>query len=922
MILFLSAALIHLLLIMAQKSADRSNLLPNASFALSPCWPEPRRENRPWTRWWWFGSAVTQAGLTAALEELAMAGVGGVEICPVYGARGHEGAFLDFLSPEWVAMFAHACREGERLGMGVDLTTGTGWPFGGPGVGDKIASGAMRLKYFVLPEGESLQEELPEALETLMAIDAAGGRTNLLPLVRKQRLLWSAPAGGAELFGLVRTGPVQKVKRAAPGGEGFVLDPFSEVAMAQYLGPFDRMLKELDAPRPRAHFHDSFEYYGANWTPQLAEEFVRRRGYDLYEYVPELFGHGEADVVRRVRCDYRQTLGELHLDYIGRWSRWTRSGGSLSRNQAHGVPGNIIDLYAAADIPETEVFGDADERLIPMLKLASSAAHLTGRALASSESFTWLGEHFQTSLANLRPEAELLFLCGLNHLFFHGTPYSPVELPWPGWLFYASTHLGREGGLWRDLPAFNSYLTRCQSILQEGAPSPDVLLYFPVSDFWQGEGDELLPWFKMPGDWMWNHDFHRMAMELRSGGWDYDAISDRLLLEGEVAAGQILVGGTGYGALVIPSARVMPLDTARKMVELAKAGATVIICGRPPEDVPGLVEVEQRRAALREVWRRVGLTQEENGAGGEFPVGDGRFLQGMDLPALLAVAGAGPEPMSRAGLQWIRRQRADGYDYFVANRGTNFVDGWIGFGRPFAGAQLLDPLEAQRIGRAAVRQEPDGAEVYLQLAPGDSMFVRTVDDPSEALAEAAAWRYLRVVDEPVGVVGTWEVAFLEGGPVLPGNYLTDRLGSWHESSDPEAKRFAGTACYRIQFQHDPGARDEWVLDLGKVAESARVRLNGVDLGCWWARPFRRSVGGFLRAGENLLEVEVTNLAANRIADLDRRQVPWKNFHEINFVNRQYQPFDASGWPPRPSGLIGPVRLWPAVRFDPGCGAKA
>jgi hypothetical protein len=78
----------------------------------------------------------------------------------------------------------------------------------------------------------------------------------------------------------------------------------------------------------------------------------------------------------------------------------------------------------------------------------------------------------------------------------------------------------------------------------------------------------------------------------------------------------------------------------------------------------------------------------------------------------------------------------------------------------------------------------------------------------------------------------------------------------------------------------------------------------------WSPPYSVSVGKYLKSGRNRLEVEVTNLAANRIADLDRRKVEWKRFHEINFVNRDYKPLDASKWPLRDSGLLGPVRLVP------------
>src|SRR5439155_9465101 len=112
------------------------------------------------------------------------------------------------------------------------------------------------------------------------------------------------------------------------------------------------------------------------------------------------------------------------------------------------------------------------------------------------------------------------------------------------------------------------------------------------------------------------------------------------------------------------------------------------------------------------------------------------------------------------------------------------------------------------------------------------------------------------------------------------------------------------------FDRPPGAAADWLLALGRVCASARVRLNGRPVATLWCRPFRVAVGEYLRPGRNTLEVEVTNLAANRIADLDRRKVNWKSFHEINFVNLKYEPFDASKWPLRDSGLLGPVRLIP------------
>ena len=92
-----------------------------------------------------------------------------------------------------------------------------------------------------------------------------------------------------------------------------------------------------------------------------------------------------------------------------------------------------------------------------------------------------------------------MFVSGVNHMFFHGTPYSPQDAAWPGWLFYASINMSPTNSIWRDAPAFFEYITRCQSFLQMGQPDNDFLVYLPIYDLW----DEL------PGRLV-SFDIHKM----------------------------------------------------------------------------------------------------------------------------------------------------------------------------------------------------------------------------------------------------------------------------------------------------------------------------------------------------------------------------------------------------------------------------
>lgn len=881
-------------------------------------WPTATAENKPWTRWWWMGNAVDKSNLTFLLTEYSQAGLGGVEICPIYGAKGYEERFLDFLSPKWMEMLAHTIDQARRLGMEVDLTTGTGWPFGGPQVKDDSASTKVLWERYSVSGGQVFEAAVPKnsraKLLCLIAVASDGRRVDLTGQIQDGKIRWERPAGSWTIYELAIRRPVQKVKRAAPGGEGNVVDPFSVSALEKYLSVFDKAFADYKGKMPRAHFHDSFEYFEADWTENFLEEFRNRRGYDLREHIEALLDEDSSPISARVKCDYRQTLSELHILYIERWTDWCHQYGSLSRNQAHGAPAHLIDLYAAADIPETEIFRSVDPGQIPMLKMASSAAHLKGQTLSSSESFTWLKEHFQASLADLKAAADLLFLSGVNHLFFHGIPYSPQEAPWPGWQFYASVNLGPGGGLWKDLPAFTGYLTRCQSILQSGKPDQDVLLYWPVYDLWQDASGLYLA-FRIHNQEQWfsKTSFYKAAMALWSKGYGYDSVSDRFLQEASVENGQIVLGGNRYSAVWIPACRVMPLETLKTLLALADQGATILFDGVLPSEVPGWNHWQDRQKEMKDILDSLIFEEEGTSRYRRCSRQKGSLLLGEDLDTMLQAVGIRREVCTDAGIQMIRRSHPKGCYYFLVNLTDKFVDQWIHLSKPARSVVVMNPLNPDKIGLAAVRDEDGQSQVYLQIAAGQSLILKTF---LEEDVEAPVWNYSRAGTDSIVLNGTWTVEFVQGGPVLPKPRVLERLDSWTLWGDEEAERFAGTARYTLEFEEPAVSADEWLLDLGTVCESAQVRVNGKEMGTLWAPPYVCQVGRYLKKGVNKLEVEVTNLAANRIRDLDRRQVAWKYFYDINVVNIDYKPLNAADWPLRDSGLLGPVRLIPVKSFSP------
>ncbi len=861
----------------ALRAASRSALLglvlavPVAAQRASPAlaWPTLTQDAKPWTRWWWLGSAVDSAGISTQLGELAAAGFGGVEVTVIYGAKGAEASYIPYLSRPWVDMIAHTAAEAHRRGMGLDLPQGSGWRMGGPSVVPADANASMTIR-----------------------LDSVSGRA----------------AADMRFSG-------DNVKRPAPGGEGPSIDPFSATATANYLAMFSEKMSSLPRGAIRSYFHDSFEYTGDASTG-LFDEFRKQRGYDLATELPALSGRGDVDHVARVKSDYRQTLAEMLLkNFVEHLTSWSHDRGALMREQAHGSPGNLLDLYAASDIPETEIFGvlrgpDAD----PLInKFASSAAHVAGRKLASAESFTWLGEHFTGTLDQVKQAADRMFLAGINHLVYHGTAYSPASAAWPGWQFYASMEFNPRNAAWRDLPAFNAYVARVQSFLQAGEPDGDVLLYWPIADNWHDASGRRMDFRVHDPKWFHDTPFGKLARQLHESGYGVDYVSDGQLSNHVTSrGGRLRAHSAHYSALVVPSTVHMPPETFARMLELSRQGTDVIFLGAIPSDVPGLAHLEERRATLAAAARSLAWSA-PNGGVRFASVGKGRVYAGDDLEALLSAAGVRRDPLAeQRELQIIRRKSAVGRDYFVV--AAQPIDRWVPLEGNPASVALMDPMSG-RGGVARVRRVGSHVETRVQLDSGESMILRTFDKP----VRATAWSYADAAAASVAVRGVWTVSFVDGGPVLPKSFTADSPGAWTGRGDNDADRFAGTARYSITFDA-PDAASRHLLTLGKVAESARVKLNGRELGVLFASPFSIETGPLRPAG-NTLEVEVTNVSANRIRDLDRRGVQWKIFRDINFVGIDYKPFDASQWPVRVSGLVGPVALQPIANRDAPAGAR-
>ena len=668
-------------------------------------WPEPTREMKPWVYNWWMGSAVDSAGLEYQCRELAEKGFGGFHVIPIYGANGPDNRYRaqwkELLSPEWVGAWNIAAWKAETFGLGIDLTMGSGWCFGGPWIDkDHAASSGM------------------------------------------------------------------KVKRAGLGGAGFMIDPFDPEAMKIHIAAFERFFgKKGSAARPRAFYHDSYEYYGAE----------PKNGQDI---------------------------DEAQLACFKVWTDWCRENGYITRNEAHGAPSNWLDFYALADIPETEMFAKGDRDIL-VSKFASSAAHAKGTKLVSAESCTWIDEHFRERPAEIKAFLDRLFLSGVNHVFYHGCCYSPVDAAWPGWCFYASLEMNPRNPIWREMGALNAYVTRCQSLFQTWTPDNDLaVLWDPKSfrDKHKGKVENMN--IHNRSGWFYGEPIGKVAKELYEAGFSFDYVSPRMVESGLAKK---------Y-AVVVDPAEYFNADTQRRR-EMVKGARAM-----PFDAASGLLATR---------WRKDGATA-----------------------------------------------------YFVVNTGS--VARVVSAADEFTAA---DPLS----GAIAKTRAAEILPLHSIFAIGDGFSVQSAKQRDEA-------------SSPIS--GPWKVSAVCGGPKLPEPRTLDALAGW-ETFD---EFFSGTMMYRTSFDAESKSGNR-TISLGEVREIARVRLNGRDLGVKFMPPYDFVIPeGVLKEKGNELEVEVTNLGANRLRWNDLNKVDWKYFTDINMVDINYKKFDASQWKPLPSGLLGPVRL--------------
>lgn len=918
---FRAAALV-LLLIIAPIAAG--SVQAQTIDGLARSFEHPPDDARIMMRWWWFGPAVTQPELEREMRLMKEGGIGGFEVQPVYPValddvtEGIE--TLPFLSDEFLETLRFTGSKARELGLRFDLTLGSGWPFGGPSVAVADAAGKLRYERVPAPAGSRLVKvpDIGNGEKLLAAFIARAtgdsiAPASLRPVTDIREGVLRLPAGldgprEALFFISSRTG--MQVKRPAVGSEGFVLDHLDRTATDHYLKSVgDRLMQAFGADgssRPYAIFCDSLEVYGQDWTPDLLEQFRRRRGYDLTPRLPALVMDVGPDTAQ-VRRDWGLTLTELLGErFIAPLHDWSKRQRTRLRIQGYGVPAAALSSNARVDISEGE---GSQWKTLRASRWASSANHLYGRPVTSSETWTWLhSPAFRATPLDLKAEADRHFLQGINQLIGHGWPYSAPGVDYPGWRFYASGVYSEKNPWWPVMPAVASYLQRASHLLRQGRPANDVAVYLPNDDAWAHFTSGNTHMIEVLRD----RAGPDVIPQILESGYNLDFFDDQSLAQvGRVEKGALILGGNRYRIVVLPRVERIPAATYRMLEELVRGGGILIATGRTPSLAPGLLASAADKEQIAQISQRLFRGGKPSA---HLVEDEAHQLAGKLTSTLtrdLALSPAVPD------IGFVHRSTDDAEIYFVANTSNLRHTVKATFRQRGLNPEWWDPFTGQAKPAPIEGQTAEGTTLALDLEPYGS---RVVVFSKRALAPVPI-AASPVAQQALELSGAWQVKFGSGGPSV----RMDELRSWTEAE--ETRFFSGVASYektvvvperllanrsivkldfgegRVNTSQPSRQGMQAMLD-GPIREAAVVYVNDQRAGAVWCPPYSLDVTRLLRAGSNKIRIEVGNTAINHMAG---RSLPSYQLLNLRYGER-FQPQEMDKVQPVPSGLFGPIRL--------------
>jgi hypothetical protein len=884
---------------------------------------DPPDSSRIMMRWWWFGPAATKPELTRELEQMKAAGIGGVEIANLYPLALDDPSTgfknTPFLSPEHLEALHFAAQEARRLELRMDVTLCSGWPFGGEHIPVTEAAGKLRVESHTIEPGavsapapfvDAGEEWLAGFLLPAPATNEAIAHSEPLPAPVSGWYSFPPSAQPRTLISFLSSRTGMEVKRPSVGAGGFVLDHYDRAATEEHLRAVgDRLLSAFGNQPPYAVFSDSLEVYASDWSPALLAEFQRRRGYDLRPHLPALVMDAGPETAA-IRHDWGRTLTEMaDENFLKPIEDWAQKHGTQFRSQTYGFPPVTLWSNRLADLPEGE--GKATFNMwreFSDTRWAASAGHLLHRPVVSSETWTWLhSPAFRATPLDMKAEADLHFLQGINQLVGHGWPYSPEIAGEPGWRMYAAAALNGHNPWFFAMPDLTRYLQRVSYALRLGEPANDVALLLPNDDVWAsfsaGMQKRQTPTSPAGFDESGSNVSIDESMDKFLGKQVIAQVLDAGFNLDFIDADAIDALGIPYRVLILPAVDRLPVSTYEKILDFARRGGIVIATRRKPATAPGFMHAEQDSARLKAISQALGDLPSAHFIEDERKLG--AALASYTTPDM-NLSPATPE------IGFIHRRLRGGNLYFVANTSNQRKHATAQFRDGAAHAESWDAFTGEISGLA------DAQNIDLEMEPYESRLIFLSDT-----AAAAAPRQKKPEKVLLDLSRQWKVSFGEGQPTVE----MDRLSSW--SDDRKTRFYSGRATYEKSFDLPPGSvrpGSSFVLDFGPgtpeplpsppgrnnmraylvapIREAAQVYVNGKLAGDVWRPPYSLDVSAFIREGKNDLQVVVGNTAINELAGHPQPdyRLLWDRYGML------FVPQDMENLVPLPSGILGPVKL--------------
>ena len=606
-----------------------------------------------------------------------------------------------------------------------------------------------------------------------------------------------------------------------------------------------------------------------------------------------------------MRRDWGKTLTELFDErFASTVHEWARKNQTKFRMQGYGIPPAELSSSSLADLPEGE---GAQWKSLSATRWASSASHIYGVPVTSSETWTWLHSPvFRATPLDMKAEADRHFLEGINQFVGHGWPYTPDGVEYPGWHFYAAAVLDEKNPWWLVMPDITAYLQRLSYLLRQGEPVNDIAVYLPNDDAWASFRLGRVNLFQTLQSWIGKD----VIEGLLGSGHDFDFFDeDALQRKGRIEGSTLVLGSNRYRAVILPNVETISPETYRKFDDFARAGGILIATRQLPSAAPGFLAGDSQNAEVRDRSRR--LFQSGN-SHAEF-VPDEQKLSAVI--SQLAEADVMFTPTA-SDVGFVHRRTPYADIFFIANTSNQKQDIEASFRGTASAVQLWNPMNGTISNLDIADRHVNRTAIKLDLEPyGSRLVVFSVKGSSQPTRKPAT-----VVASMIDVSHDWHVSFGDGGKT---ETMRD-LHSW--TDDPETRYFSGTATYektitvpasalrgsKVQLNFGDGkALPEQKLHAGMQAwldapirEAAIVYLNGKRAGSVWCPPYSLDVTSFLRPGDNTLRVEVANLALNYMAG---HSLPDYRLLNLRYGVR-FEAQDMDKVQPIPAGLFGPIRL--------------